>query len=88
MGKEKRGAKDRETAIKTLEGKLKRNEIAEAKKLAETEPDVVRLAMKYIASKKSLGAKQEALIKALEAKDAGKAALLRDLLQEAKGLKG
>ena len=84
MGKEKRGAKDRETAIKTLEAKLKRNEIAEAKKLAESEPDVVRLAMKYIASKKSLGVKQEALIKALEAKDADKGKQLRELLLEAR----
>ena len=84
MGKEKRGAKDRETAIKTLEAKLKRNEIAEAKKLAESEPDVVRLAMKYIASKKSLGVKQEALITALEAKDPAKAKQLRELLLEAR----
>jgi len=84
MGKETRGAKNRETAIKTLEAKLKRNEIAEAKKLAESEPDVVRLAMKYIASKKSLGKKQEALITALEAKDAGKAKQLRELLLEAR----
>jgi len=71
-GKGKPGAKTAEVVIAELEATVGKRGIAEAKSLAEDKPDIVRLAMRYIASKKSLGAKQEALVAKLTAKDPAK----------------